>query len=542
MTITSITPNGNIAVLSGVPLDNSYTNTLSFGDAGSQHSYFASKAKFAVATATPVRMQNRVRIPWEADSIYDCNYIMFQNTNFGAKWFYAFITEINYINPNCTEIGYELDVMQTWYFDYKLNTCFVEREHTLTDNVGEHLIAEPWGEGEQVSELAHIDPNLTAMRAVLLYAPDAPAPGGNGNNDSEDTDPFSESRAVGEGIIGGLFTALTIMSTPLSGAGSGAMLDLLHTLESEGKANNVVATYIMPNEFYTTGTDAVQNNFTTDKNQSTLGSYTPRNKKLLSYPYNFLRVDNSQGQSHDYRYEYFSGSSCSFLISCAMGTSPEVVCAPRNYNSQLVDYAEVITLSGYPQFSWACDTYRNWLAINGNKISDELWGMAASNDANYNLISGTSSLVSTLGSLAGATGGPRKLAGDAISGIADSVNNNISTARQHLMQPNQGRGSSASATMVGIRAKNFYFAQVHVREDYAKVLDGIFDIYGYQVDALKVPNTSGRPSWNYVKTRTCNATGSIPFNDLSRIKAIYNKGITFWHGDYVGDYSRNNSV
>lgn len=508
MTITPITPNGTLQILSNVPLDNSYTNTLSFGSAAAQQAYFASKAKYAVGGMTPIKMESVIRVPFVADNLYDCNYIMFQNTNFGSKWFYAFITGIEYVNPNTSYITYELDVMQTWYFDYQLNQCFVEREHTNTDEIGEHLIAEPYGEGELVSEAPQSPDYMANQRAIVLYA-----------GDDE----------TGEGTIGGLFTGLTIMSAPLSAAGGGAILDLLQSLQNEGKANNVVATYIMPDAFYTTGATAESKTYAVPKQQISLGNYTPRNKKLLSYPYNKMMVYNTEGQQHDYRYEYFSGGVCTFRLSCAMGVSPEVICVPISYNNQNRAYDEMITLSGWPQFSWSCDTYRTWLAINGNKISNELWGKAVSNDASYNVLDTFSALGQTVGNLIN----DRTFA---------NIGSNAHTARQALMQPNQGRGSAASNTMVAIQAKNFYFQQVHTREDYAAVLDGLFDVFGYEVDTVKTPNIIGRPCWNYVKTRNCAATGKIPFNDLAKIKSIFNNGITFWHGDYVGDYSRNNAV
>lgn len=497
-------------VLAGVPMDSSYTNTRSFGSLAEQTAYFLSKTKYATDTATPCKTPWVFRVPWEADLLYDCNYVMYQNTTYGTKWFYGFITNIKFINPNCTELIIQLDVMQTWYFDYTLKSCFVEREHTLTDNIGEHLIAEPYGCGELVSETPSSPSFMSGQRAIILYAED----GGQG-----------------EGTIGGLFTGLSIMSAPLDSSGTGAVLDMLQTLEGEGKANNVVATYIMPDAFYTTGSSPVTRPFTVLKAQSTLGSYVPRNKKLLSYPYNRLSVYNGEGQTHDYRYEYFSGASCIFQLACAMGTSPEVVCIPVDYNSQSRAYDDMMTLSGWPQFSWVCDTYRTWLAINGNKLSTELLGKVVGDSTSYNILGGLSAGISKLSKGAGIP-----------SGVTDDLSNRINETRNAIMQPNQGRGSAANNTMVAINAKNFYFEQVHTREDYAKVIDGIFDVYGYEVDTVKVPNVTGRPCWNYVKTGRCNAVGSVPFDDLTIINHIYNKGITFWHNDNVGDYSQNNSI
>lgn len=67
-------------------------------------------------------------------------------------------------------------------------------------------------------------------------------------------------------------------------------------------------------------------------------------------------------------------------------------------------------------------------------------------------------------------------------------------------------------------------------------------MFGYATNRVKIPNMNGRQSWNYVKTNDCKIVGSVPFNDISRIKEMFNNGVTFWHGDFVGDYNRSNNI
>ena len=67
-------------------------------------------------------------------------------------------------------------------------------------------------------------------------------------------------------------------------------------------------------------------------------------------------------------------------------------------------------------------------------------------------------------------------------------------------------------------------------------------MYGYQVNKVKAPNETGRESWNYVKTQKVILNGSIPVESMDRIKKMYNDGVRFWHGDYVGYYSRSNRI
>lgn len=141
-----IEPSTNIKLLKNVPLDSTYRNTLYFPPNGvsQQTNTFMGYTKHNLTEQTYQRVNKGIaRVRLKAEDVYDCNYMMFQNTNFGNKWFYAFITSVEYVNNATCEIRFEIDVMQTWYFDYTLKECFVEREHSVTDIVGDNLASEP---------------------------------------------------------------------------------------------------------------------------------------------------------------------------------------------------------------------------------------------------------------------------------------------------------------------------------------------------------------------------------------------------------------
>ena len=53
---------------------------------------------------------------------------MYQNANYGDKWFYAFIVNMRYISDYTTEIEILTDAFQTWQFDIIFKQSFVERE------------------------------------------------------------------------------------------------------------------------------------------------------------------------------------------------------------------------------------------------------------------------------------------------------------------------------------------------------------------------------------------------------------------------------
>lgn len=91
--------------------------------------------------------------------------------------------------------------------------------------------------------------------------------------------------------------------------------------------------------------------------------------------------------------------------------------------------------------------------------------------------------------------------------------------------------------MLSIGAKDFGFIPISITSEFAKVIDGYFDMYGYATNEVKVPNTHSRKHWNFVLLQNPSITGSIPVGDMGKIKAIFSNGVTFWkNGNEVGHY------
>ena len=121
-----IEPNTNIRILKDVPLDTTYDHTIYFSSATAQTNYFAGLTKYNLNNQTYQRVKRGyARVQRKAEDLYDCNYMMFQNSAYGNKWFYAFITGMRYINDNVTEISIATDAFQTWQFDLIYKQSFI---------------------------------------------------------------------------------------------------------------------------------------------------------------------------------------------------------------------------------------------------------------------------------------------------------------------------------------------------------------------------------------------------------------------------------
>ena len=256
----------------------------------------------------------------------------------------------------------------------------------------------------------------------------------------------------------------------------------------------------------------------------TLSGYKPKNLKMYTYPYNFFHVDNGNGSSLELRYELFDGDTPALEIGGTFTQPVQVTCRPYNYKMYTQSghdntlNCEVLSLQGYPLCSWAVDTYKAWVAQNSVPIA---LGFAGD----------------VIGNLA---------VGNVVGAGASVFQRAIATAQQDYrasIAADMAKGSfNNGSANVSMGKQNFYCGRAHVTRDMARVIDDYFSMFGYSTNRLKVPNRSGRPHWNYVKTIGCNVHGSIPADDLRRICGNYDRGITFWkHASEVGNYGLDNS-
>lgn len=506
-----IAPNSVIKLYHNVPLDETYNHTLFFQTVTQQNTYFhaptSSILKYALTAQSYQRVvKGSMRVAVNAENLYDCNYLAFQNTAFGSKWFYAFITGVEYVNNETSEVTFKIDVMQTYLYDVTLKPCLVEREHSSTDVAGDNIQTENIDIGDITCE-AVTGTNFFDDYIVVVCTASTP----NG-------------QATG-GYYGGLFSGCDYKKAPVNDPYEVALLlDYLKAMVDANDQDSVVSIFLMPAEFYpddeTPTMPAVQVARVAKPTQ--IHGYTPRNKKLLTYPFSYLNVDCGNNGA-TFRYEWFNSYYCDFEMVCGLSCNPQIALVPQNYNGvnyEDFNYVEKLVMDGFPQVAWCVDAFRAWLAQEATGTA--LQGLAS---------------IASIG--AGAIGeNPMAIAGGTF-GLANVIN---SVMLAHN-RPNQARGANTGSVDVAMRTKNFYFRKMCVSPMYARIIDEFFDMYGYATMRVKVPNRSVRPHWNYVKTRGCVLIGNAPADDVKAIAQIYDKGITFWNNpSEVGDYSLDNSI
>jgi hypothetical protein len=139
-----------IRLLKAFPYDNSYDYVKMFATKQEQTNYFNLIDSIDINDENYVKQHESFIVDESFDYLvdYGANYILFNN---GYKDIFAFITQKEYVNDEATRIIFEVDVLQTYMFDFTLNESFVERKvcnvNEITEfdeglNLGEHVVDE----------------------------------------------------------------------------------------------------------------------------------------------------------------------------------------------------------------------------------------------------------------------------------------------------------------------------------------------------------------------------------------------------------------
>ena len=93
-----------------VPFDSSYKHVIYFRTASQKEEYFETRKAFQFTEYLTVRrttadgsIKSSVKVNFNIDKLYGCNYMYYMNENHGDKIFYAFITQLVYVNEETTE-------------------------------------------------------------------------------------------------------------------------------------------------------------------------------------------------------------------------------------------------------------------------------------------------------------------------------------------------------------------------------------------------------------------------------------------------------
>ena len=536
-----IAPNSTIEIFGDVSLAPEQDDTLYFASVGAKDSYFSGLNKLATFSAQSYQRRDRgyIRVEATMAQLYTACYMRYKNTSFENKWFYAFITGVEYVNNITVEIRFQIDVMMTWMGAFSLSQCFIERQHQTVDYPGSNIVDEGLDTGEYMTE-AVIKTGFTGIQGT--EDPAHPMMLRNCAVCIACTTDMNGASISG-GAYAGIYSGCQYHYFDTINAAN----NFIDTLVQAGKTEGLITISLVPKNYVPTLNDSAMHSWGTNsqnKPYTSINGWTGfKNKKLLTYPYKSLLVTNMEGEFAEYRYEFFDGNTFGFKCNGVSTINAEFIITPINYKSQQEDITDNMIMSNFPVVSWNVDTFKAWYAQNKTSLWTSLYNQASTGVMNTAL--GAFKLAPTLAS-GGALGDLGSLSGTGnlmgAKSNLDNITNKLAEVKDYMRKPPTFGGQIGQDIMVSLGAKDFYYIEKSITREYAKMIDDYFTMFGYAVKEVATPNMNARPYFTYVKTIDCVVHGNLPAEDAGIIEAMFDKGVRFWKNHtQIGNYSLNNA-
>lgn len=545
--------NSKIILAKGIRLDKEYKNVLTYSESqllavmrdNTHLIYEASNYSFID------EFQNIICVQVPYGSCIALNYMAFQNPRYNNKWFFCFIDKVEYNSENSTNITFHIDSWATWYESLHFKNCYTIREHVSNDTVGLHTVREDLAVPEVVlDENAIVD---TSMDSDIYIAVSS-----NWSPDSETG--FDGILAYNKNVFGN-----NIYLFPLNDGGVYNLEQYLFIVGGQGHTDDIhaiftIPSFLVPSGSYTsltfTKTIALTEvtcacarirydssyayipytkDYTINKKTS-FSDYTPKNNKLLCYPYNYLLATNNIGSTNIYKYEDFDSSSCVFELQGALSVGCSFRVVPKKYKSKgnsvnFKNNDEALILAKYPTCSWSADAYTNWLTQSAVNVSQRYLGEEAT------------SVLTKAGEVVGFLGD--KISGVTGSSLPSDVAGALGSFSKQNLLPEITGGNSSGDVNYAAGNQSITFMRMRAKKEYLEIIDDYFSRFGYKILRVKVPEINSRTYWNYVEIGSGETlvVGDVPQADLDIINKVAQRGFTIWHNhDNIGNYQLTNSI
>lgn len=152
-----------ITLIKNFRYDNNYDYVKSFGSKADQENYFNSLGKIVIDTEGYVKEYTSFSVDRNYDDLVNegVNYLIIDN---GLRDVYCFITSKEYLSEDVTRLNYEVDVFQTYLFDFDIKKSFIERK---VCNLGEIL---DYDEGLEMGEHSIVDEQIMLNKTGTFFA------------------------------------------------------------------------------------------------------------------------------------------------------------------------------------------------------------------------------------------------------------------------------------------------------------------------------------------------------------------------------------
>ena len=549
--------NSKVILCKNIKLEKDYKNVLSYTENQMYTLCYNNKVVEKNDFSFIRSERNYIQVDCSYEDALKCNYMCFQNPDYSSKWFFAFIDNVEYVNDNCVRIRYTIDEFSTWFDYWSPSACLVLREHVNSDNIGEHTYPENLEHGDYIVNSYQRLGSFNAENCNVVI----------GTTWLPSNTPNITSYQYYGAFSGVYYIAFSSLASAN---------DFIQALDGFGRGDAIVCAFMAPDDlckpktsFSATLHSKINNDDGTTSNHdfsisanfignhysinlltdqtiainTTLNGYTPKNKKLFCYPYNYLLVSNNEGSDAIYNYEDFISNTPTFNIIGTLCPGCSIKLYPENYKKiadgaagsyERPGYNDGIMAGKFPICSFTNDSYVNWLTQQSVNTTMNQVGAAVQ-------IGGM-----ILNSAAGEGNSSSSYAG-----LFQQQASYLSERYQRALVAPQARGNiNGGDVTYGYNQKSFSIYKMSIKAEYAAIIDEYFNRFGYQVNEVKLPNQTGRVYWNFVQIGSyenigysTSVTRSVPAASMETINNIYRSGVTIWHDHAnLGNYSLTNSI
>lgn len=566
-----------------VPFDNSYNHTLCAASVANKktwldnysHTEFSDLMTIKVDSTTS---RGTIRLNVREDYAHTYNYAYIDDNKTGK--YFAFILGCRYINDgkidngvqySLYEFDIEVDVMASFLTnENQLYACPIDRHHGNESNGFNRLrVAESVAMGDYTYNEIENTPstngdydNIDFHNYMIVMAITGSIEGSSGRTQVNDI----------QGVPQGMrFIALNYSANPT------VVRNWMQTyLNDVQDVSQVLGIYVVPYAAFKNPSQMAPINAPMTDDQinrtlkfwlvsrteptgnpqdssykldkySKLDGFTPHNKKLTYYPYNYGRLMNDMGNYTDIHFEDWHDLTPDGLggvrykaIGVETTAAPPITfrAGPINYNGfsgfeysedvrnyyNRIDPAYKVELSNFPLGSWTCDAYQMYVAQNGKVFQNKMEYTAGK---------------AVFGAALGASTGNWAGAGDSLMKGVGSLIEQYQNWNNSLQQAKDAPDSFSGSTNISnldftYYRKQFHFAHVSIRYNFAKAIDKYLSRYGYsQAGYVGKPVTNSRPKFTYIKTLdecySPSTTTRCSMSQQRRVNEIFMNGCTFWN-------------
>ena len=240
--------------------------------------------------------------------------------------------------------------------------------------------------------------------------------------------------------------------------------------------------------------------------------------KLLCSPYRYNLLTDWRNNPVVFKNEYMTDDKIEVKFSYALSYNAPFRFWIKNYKKDPVGRNNSLSQPIALEFPIISDAYYTYMLENKNTIQANLTNTIIS--AGAGVVSGAMS-----GGVYGAVGGA---IGGALN-IQSQIRNENAKQMDLKAKPDNVINSTDSSFNILDDNSDVNFYRMRICCENEEIIAEIFNISGYKVNRVEVPNLRSRTRFNFIQTVGANITGSFNQADLQKIKQIFDSGITIWH-------------